>query len=199
MVFTKEGAEKVIIRTVRQCHYCCNYFAKTEQKMKEHISVCSAKEGITYSFDNSQIIDYQDNYKYMGDLPFSIYFDFETTTGDAVFFDSKMFVVSYCMIVSFNRSLNFPKMLIYRSYQPAAHELDDISNFRQEHVPFFYQVTLRQLKDAAFAVAFKEKCTSLAEMFCIELKFTIDSLKLWFEKVIKPRFFELEYTQKGPF
>ena len=103
------------------------------------------------------------------------------------------------MIVSFNRSLNFPKMLIYRSCQPAAHELDDISNFRQEHVSFFYQVTLRQLKDAAFAVAFKEKCTSLAEMFCIELKFTIDSLKLWFEKVIKPRFFELEYTQKGPF
>ena len=87
MGFTKEVAEKVIIRTVRQCHYCRNYFAKTEQKMKEHISVCSAKEGITYSFDNSQIIDYQDNYKYMGDLPFSIYFDFETTTGDAVFFD----------------------------------------------------------------------------------------------------------------
>ena len=85
--FTKEGAEKIIIRTVRQCHYCCNYFAKAEQKMKEHISVCSAKEGIIYSFDNSQIIDYQDNYKYMGDLPFSIYFDFETTTGDAVFFD----------------------------------------------------------------------------------------------------------------
>ena len=127
--------------------------------MEKHLSVCSAKEGITYSFDNSQMIDYQDNYKYMGDLPFSINFDFETTTGDAVFFDSKMYVMSYCMIVSFNKSLNFDNMVILRSYQQTAIELYDISHFRQEHVPFFDQVTLRQLKDAASAVAFREKRT----------------------------------------
>ena len=75
--------------------------------MDKHISVCSAKEGITYSFDNAQIIDYQDNYKYMGDLPFSIYFDFKTTTGNAVFFDSKMYVMSYCMIFSLIKLLIF--------------------------------------------------------------------------------------------
>lgn len=57
--------------------------------MKQQVSVCSAKEGITYSFDNGKIIDYQDNYKYMGNLPFAIYFDFETTTGDAIFFIQK--------------------------------------------------------------------------------------------------------------
>ena len=99
------------------------------------------------------------------------------------------------MIVSFNKSLNFDKMVIYRSYQQTAVELYDISHFKQ-HVPFFDQITLRQLKDAASVVAFKEKCTSLAEKFCIELKFTIDTLKLWFNKIIKPRFFELEYSQK---
>ena len=55
--------------------------------MQNHLSICATKERITYSFDNSQIIDYQDNFKYMGDVPFSVYFDFETTTGDAVFFD----------------------------------------------------------------------------------------------------------------
>ena len=52
--------------------------------MNHHISGCAAKEGITYSFDNATIIDYQDNYKYMGDVPY--YFDFETTTGNAGFF-----------------------------------------------------------------------------------------------------------------
>ena len=161
MGINRKGVEKVCIGTVRQCHYCDNYFAKTDEKMKEHISVCSAKAGITYSFDNALIIDFQDNYKHMGDLPFSIYSDFETTTGDAVSFDSKMFVISYCMIMLFNSSLNFPKMVIYRSYQQSANELYDISHFRQEHVPFFYQVTLRQLKDVAFAVVFREKCTSL--------------------------------------
>ena len=94
--------------------------------------------------------------------------------------------------MSFNKSLNFDKMVIYRSYQKTADEVDDISHFRQEHVPLFDQVTLRQLKDGASAVAFKEKCTSLAEMFYIELKFTIDALTLWFNRIIKPRLFELE-------
>ena len=135
----------------------------------------------------------------MGNLPFSIYFDFETTTGSAVFFDSKMYVVSYVMVVSFNKSLNFDKMVIHRNYQQTPEELYDISHFRQEHVPFFDQVTLRQLKNGVSAVAFKEKCTSLAEINCIELKFTIDSIELWFNKIIKPRFFEIQYSQKEHF
>ena len=105
----------------------------------------------------------------------AIYFDFETTTGDAVFFYSKMYVVSYCMIVAFNLSLNFDEMVIFRSFQQSATELYDLSHFGQELVLFFDQVTIRQLKDSATAVAFREKCTCLAELFCIELKFTIDS------------------------
>ena len=91
--------------------------------MQKHLSVCTAKEGITYSFDNSQIIDYQDNFKYMGDVPFSVYFDFETTTGDAAFFDSKMYIVSYCLIFTLNKSLNMDKIVIYRSFQQTLQQL----------------------------------------------------------------------------
>lgn len=57
--------------------------------MNHHLSVCAAKAGVTYSFDNGKIIDYQDNYKFMGDIPFSVYFDFDTTTGSVVFFYAK--------------------------------------------------------------------------------------------------------------
>ena len=71
----------------------------------------------------------------------------------------------------------------------------DISHFKPEHVPFFDQVILRQLKDAASAVAFREKCTSLAEMFSVELKFTVDTLKAWFNKIIKPKVFEINYNK----
>ena len=154
------------------------FFGKSEERMKHHISLCSAQEGITYSFDNAQIINYQDNYKYMGDVPFTIYFDFETTTGNAVFFDSKMFVVSYCMIVSFNRRLKFPKIVIYRSFDETADEIFSLSHFSNEHEPF----TASQLRDAARAVVSRKKCTSLAEMFNVELKFIINTLKCWFEK-----------------
>ena len=48
------------------------FFAKNEENIQKHLSICAAKEGITYSFDNSQIIDYQDNFKYMGSVPFSV-------------------------------------------------------------------------------------------------------------------------------
>ena len=192
----EKGKEKVINRTVRQCHCCKHYLAKKQENMQKHLSICAAKEGITYSFNNSQIIDYQDNYKYIGVLPFTVYFDFETATGDAVFFDSKMFVISYCMIFSFNKELNFDEIVIFRSFQQSANILYDISHFKPEHVPFFDKVILRQLKDAASAVAFREKCTSLAEMLSVELKFTVDTLKAWFNKIIKPKFFDLDYNKK---
>ena len=105
----RNGSKYVTNASVRQCHYSNNFFVKSEEKMKHHISFCAAKEGISYFFDNAKIIYYQDNYKYMGDVHFNIYFDFETTTGNAVFFDAKMFLVSNCMIVSFNKWLSFPK------------------------------------------------------------------------------------------
>ena len=74
-----------------------------------------------------------------------------------------------------------------------------MSHFGDDYQPFFDLVTLSQLKDAARAVARREKCTSLAEMFSIELKFIIDTLKLWFEKIIKQRFADLEYQNKIEF
>ena len=69
--------------------------------MKKHLSICGARQGITYSFDNSQILNYQDHFKYQVDLLFSVYFDFETTMGNAVFFNPRMYVVSYCQIYTF--------------------------------------------------------------------------------------------------
>ena len=75
-------------------------------------------------------------------------------------------------------------------------ELYDLSHFKPEHVPFFDRVILRQLKDPSSAVGFREKCTSLAEMFSVELKFTVETLKAWFNKIIKPKFFEVGYDKK---
>ena len=82
------------------------------------MSICATREEITYSFDNSQIITFQDNFKYLGDVPFTTYFDFETTAGGVeqlavlVFSDQKIFVVSYCQIYSFHPSLNLDKIVI---------------------------------------------------------------------------------------
>ena len=76
-------------RTAKQCHYCENFFAKNIEAMKKHLSICAAREGITYPFDNGQIITFQDNFKYLGNISFTVYFDFETTTGSSVFLTEK--------------------------------------------------------------------------------------------------------------
>ena len=78
--------DRVFSQAVKQCHFCENFFAKNEEAMKKHLTICAAREGITYSFNNGQIINFQDNFKYFGEVPFTVYFDFEPAAGDSVFF-----------------------------------------------------------------------------------------------------------------
>ena len=94
----RKGEEKFSHRVVKQCHYCENLFAKTDENVKKHFSVCLANGGITYAFDNG-------NFKYLGDAPFTVYFDFEKITDNSAFSDPKMYVISYCQIYSFHSSL----------------------------------------------------------------------------------------------
>ena len=164
--------------------------------MKKHTDVCSTKEGISYCFQNGEIISFQDNFKYLGNVPFTVYFDFETTTGDAVTFNTKLYVISYCQIYSFHPSLNVDRIVIFRSFQQKADKIYDLSHFKHDHAPFFDKTTFSQLKDAATAVLGREKSTSLAELFSIELKFTIDPLNKWFSSTIKPKSLELHNNKK---
>ena len=74
-----EKVKNIFLQKVRQCHYCNN------QKLQKHISCCSGKAGFEFSFDNGKLIDYQDHYSNLGDIPFSVYYNFETTTGSMFF------------------------------------------------------------------------------------------------------------------
>ena len=156
------------------------------------MSICGAKEGITYAFETGQILNYQDNFKYLGDLPFMVYFDSETTTGGiSVFLNPTMTVISYCQIYLFHPSLNLDNVMIFRSFQQTAEQIYDLSHFKNEHAAFFNKTNFYQLKDAASAVLACEKLTSLAELFSVELKFIVDTLKNWFSRIIKPNFLQL--------
>ena len=84
-----KNGKKILNHTgTRRCHYCNNYFVKSTENMEKHLSCCASKAGFTFSFDNGKIIDYQDHYKNLGDLPFTVYYGFETTTGSVVFYDA---------------------------------------------------------------------------------------------------------------
>ena len=154
-----------------------------------------------FFFDKGKIIDYQGHCKNLGDVPFSIYYDFET--GSVVFFDAKMDVVSYFIGIAFHPDLNIPRLVVFRSYDQTPDKLSSLTNFQaleynlfanKEH---FNKVTLKQPQDAAFFVQNREKNTALAEMFSIELKFIVDCLKFWFNK--KHKVIELELDDKADF
>ena len=82
-----KGKEPISNRIVKQCRYWENWFSKNDEAMKKHLSICTPREGINYAFDNGQIIIFQGNFNYLADVPFTVYFDFETTTaGGSLFF-----------------------------------------------------------------------------------------------------------------
>ena len=41
--------------------------------------------GLVYKFENQNISTFEDNVKFMGELPLTIYFDLETTCGKTVY------------------------------------------------------------------------------------------------------------------
>ena len=113
--FYSLGDKIVKSHTIQQCPYCEKFFRKTKDALSKHIKCCAGQSGYTYEFDNS-IVNYQENFNKIGDLPFAIYYDFETTTGSGIFHDAKMYIVSYCIVVGFHPDLKIPHMVIYRSF-----------------------------------------------------------------------------------
>ena len=94
--------------TADQC-YACNKFFVDRKSLERHLNVCEYMSGIAYKFENQSMQIFFDNIKFMGDLPFSIYFDFQTTLGKKIYnFDeeSTFSLVSYPFVVAFHPPLN---------------------------------------------------------------------------------------------
>ena len=117
----------------------------------------------------------------MGDLPFMMYFDLETTCGRKLFEHAldpvrTMYPVSYCFIVAFNPSLHLNKITELRSFNDSAEQLADVSYLTNEIIVYRDHMTTKQLIGCVQDVAVK-KNYSLIEMLCCELKFVIDVCK----------------------
>ena len=173
----------------KQCPYCQNFFVKTEQRMEKHVKCCAGQAGYLLVFYQS-VVNYQENFNKIGDVPFSIYYDFETTTGSAIYTDAKMYVVSYCMIVAFHAELKMPPLVIYGASDQSLPELRSLHCLNQVKRDFLSHryhnfKTKQQFDDCALATFNKQKNTVLSELFSVELKFVCDALKKWFSAEVK--------------
>ena len=68
------------VTSADQC-FTYNKFFIQKKYLEKHLQVCSSMPGIIYRSENQSIQTFFDNMKFMDDLPFSIYFAFETTSG----------------------------------------------------------------------------------------------------------------------
>ena len=98
--------------------------------MATHIKCCAGQAGYSLVFDQL-VVNYQENFNKISDLPCSVYYDCETTTGSAIYTDAKMYVVSYCMIVAFHTELKMPPLVIYRTSDQSLPELRSLDYFNQ--------------------------------------------------------------------
>ena len=132
---------------------------------------CSGRAGVNYNFNNQNLISYQDNFHAKGDVPFVIYFDFETTAPTDTCLDpeqKKMFVVSYVMIVAFHPELKLDRIIIEKRLAHSIEQLTSLDYFTQEQITFIDHSLIKMLKDMAFEIA-KRRCkNSIWQMFSIE-------------------------------
>ena len=109
-----------------QCYYCSKFFARSDIQ-KHHMQHCSGVPGIVYNFNNQNLVTFEDNLGYKGDLPVVAYIDFETTAPTDSCFDpeqKKMFVVSYVIILAFHPKLKMDRVIIQRSF---GHSLEQLA------------------------------------------------------------------------
>ena len=136
--FYKYGEKRTVkSHTVQQCPYLGNFFRKPQEAMSKQIRCCAGQSGYSYEFDNS-IVNYQENFNKIGDLPFAIYYDFETTTGSGLFHDAKMYIVSYCMVVAFHPDLKIPHIVFYRYFDQCFAEVESLQHFIDLKKDFFF-------------------------------------------------------------
>ena len=187
---------------VQSCYYCNRFFVHNDSKYQKHIKQCSSKPGIVYNFTNQSLISYEDNFKSKGDLPFAMYFDFETTAPTTECLDpeqKKMFVVSYVIVVAFHPLLKLDKIIVNRSYGHTLKQLASIDYFSREQLAFAEQYLLTMLGDYAKTTAKKTYKNSLGEMFSVEVALIKKTLLKWFNLKFKKGFSAVNPIEKMKF
>ena len=115
---------------------------------------------LVYKIQNQNISTFEDNVKFMGDLPFSIYFDLETTFEKKIYEleeAAKMYPISYAFFVAFNPCLNLNGIFAERNFNHTFEQLNYISYLFNKKLKFLDPVTAIKLETALRQSLIKKK------------------------------------------
>ena len=145
---TCSRGEKLQHGFANQCYYCNKFFVRPD-KYRRHIEHYSGVSGIVYSFNNQNLVAFEDNLGYKGDLPAVAYIDFETTAPTDNCFDPEqksMFVVSYVIIVSFHPKFKMDRVIVQRRFEHSLEKLTTIDYLTNDQMSFVDVNLIKQLK-----------------------------------------------------
>ena len=145
--------------TLIECYYC-NEFWVVKSKYQKHLRNCGKKPGVIYNFNVKNVVTFEEYFKYIGDLPFAVYADFETTapTADYLSPDNKeMFAVSYSLLFAWHPKLKLPRQMIVRGYNHSLEDLSDTTYLTVDQLALRNQTTTHQLQDAVLNVHSRRK------------------------------------------
>ena len=191
--------EKMLHGFAFECYFCDKFFTRADRQ-KRHVENCSGIPGIVYNFSNQNLVTFEDNLKYKGDLPLVIYFGYETTAPTDNCFNpeqKEMFVVSYVMIVAFHPELKLNRIIVECSFAHSFQKLTTIDYFTNDQMNFVNVKVIKQLKDAAENVCNGKDKNAVAHMFSIELYLLKQTLMTWFNRKIKSQNVELNNEVKN--
>ena len=145
--------------------FIATIFFSLKASSKDILRVCGKKPGFAYDFNLKNVVTFEDNLKYRGDIPFCVYADFETTapTDDYLNPENKaMNAVSYSLIFAWHPKLSLPRQMVVRGYNHSLDLLSSMNYLTSEQLAMRNQTTTRQLQDAVLNVHSKrkKKCNS---------------------------------------
>ena len=93
--------------------------------------------GVLYKFENQNLVTFENDLSYLGDLPLVEYFDFEATTGscsrNSLDYE-EMHLVLYCLIFAFHPNLDIDCIVIVRSFKHTLDKLNNISYLKSKMI-----------------------------------------------------------------
>ena len=155
--------------------------------------------GIAYSFENQNLITFEESSYYKYDLPFVAYSDFETSAtanGYINVGDDEIHPVSYVSTFAFHPDLNLDRVIFQRSFGHSLNQLYDIFYLSRDILSLINPITNQQLTDVAIKISKWNVKQTIPEMFSAKLRFVVDRLLAYFEKVNKKIPYREKYKMK---
>ena len=126
-------------------------------------------------FNIQNLVKFEDNLKYNGDMPLAAYTDLETTATAGFCLnpeDKKMFAVSYNIILTYYSELNFECVIIECGYDYSLEKLwkTSLDYLAGDQMPFVNLTTLLQPREAAHNLSVRTDKLNISIMVKVKIK-----------------------------